>query len=144
VHFIGVRDTAAPHDGPALKSAVETIVKTIEHSRMPVIFAPWIHDPHADHQSVSKMATRVSRIMAARHLSYLVWGWTLPPDAPVDGEIAGWRFPVNGEQQRKSCALRAYQSQISDLIDDDPAGFRLDGKTLELMLSDDEAFLINQ
>jgi LmbE family N-acetylglucosaminyl deacetylase len=143
VHFMGLRDTAAPQGGLELTAAVETIVETIESYRKPVIFAPWINDPHGDHQSVSKMATLVSRILAARHLSYLVWGWTLPDNQPIDGEISGWRFPVNGEKLRKSRALHAYQSQISDLIDDDPAGFRLDGKTLELMLSDDEAFLVN-
>ncbi len=124
--------------------AAETIVETIEIYRRPVIFAPWINDPHGDHQSVSKMATLVSRMLAARHLSYLVWGWTLPDDQPIAGDIAGWRFPVNGEKQRKLRALHAYQSQISDLIDDDPDGFRLDGETLDLMLSDDEAFLVNR
>jgi hypothetical protein len=39
--------------------------------------------------------------------------------------------------------LHAYQSRISDLIDDDPAGFRLGGETLEPTLSDDEAFPVN-
>jgi LmbE family N-acetylglucosaminyl deacetylase len=144
VHFMGLRDTAAPQDGPELTAAVETIVETIKDYRKPVIFAPWINDPHCDHQSVSKMATLVSRIIGARHLSYLVWGWTLPDDQPIEGDIAGWRFPVHGERRRKSRALHAYQSQISDMINDDPAGFRLDSKTLELMLSDDEAFLVNR
>jgi len=144
VHFMGLRDTAAPRDGPELIAAAETIVETIEIYRKPVIFAPWINDPHGDHQAVSKMATLVSGMLAAPHLSYLVWGWTLPDDQPIDGDIAGWRFPVNGEKQRKSRALNAYQSQVSDLIDDDPEGFRLDGQTLELMLSDDEAFLVNR
>jgi len=141
---MGLRDTAAPRDGPELAAAVETIIATIDGYRKPVIFAPWINDPHGDHQAVSIMATRVSRILAARHLSYLVWGWTLPDDQPLDGEIAGWRFPVAGEQRRKSRALHAYQSQISDLIDDDPAGFRLDAETLDLMLSNEEAFLVNR
>jgi LmbE family N-acetylglucosaminyl deacetylase len=144
VHFMGLRDTAAPHDGPELTAAIETIIETIERYRKPVIFAPWINDPHGDHQSVSKMATLVSRILAVRQLSYLVWGWTLPDNQPIDGEITGWRFSVGRERQRKSRALHAYQSQISDLIDDDPAGFRLDSKTLELMLSDDEAFLVSR
>ena len=77
-------------------------------------------------------------------MSYLVWGWTLPDNHPVDGEIAGWRFAVAGEKQRKSRALHAHQSQISDLIDDDPTGFRLDETTLALMLSEDETFLLNR
>jgi hypothetical protein len=92
-------------------------------------------------QFSSRTALRAARLT---DLSYLVWGWTLPDNQPIDGEIAGWRFPVGGEKRRKSRALHAYQSQISNLTDDDPAGFRLDGKTLDLMLSDDEAFLVNR
>jgi LmbE family N-acetylglucosaminyl deacetylase len=144
VHFMGLRDTAAPQDGPELAAATETIVAMIGSYRKPVIFAPWIHDPHGDHQSVSKMARLVSRILGAPHLSYLVWGWTLPDNQLIDGEIIGWRFPVAGEQRRKSRALHAYRSQTSDLIDDDPTAFHLDGKTLELMLSDAESFLVNR
>jgi LmbE family N-acetylglucosaminyl deacetylase len=143
VHFLGVRDTATPQDGPELAAAAQTIIETIRHYPNPVVFAPWINDPHGDHQSVSKMATLVCRILMARHLSYVVWGWTLPDDLPIEGEIAGCRFPVDRERQRKSRALQAYQSQISDLIDDDPAGFRLDAETLELMLSEVETFLVN-
>jgi LmbE family N-acetylglucosaminyl deacetylase len=144
LHFMGIRDTAAPQNGPELTTAVGAIVDVIESYREPVLFAPWINDPHGDHQSVSKIASRASRIMAARHLSYIVWGWTLPHDQTMTGgEVAGWRFPVAGDRRRKSRALNAYQSQISDMIDDDPEGFRLDNETLELMLLDDEAFLVN-
>ncbi len=143
VHFLGVRDTAAPQYGPELTAAAQTIIETIRHYPNPVVFAPWINDPHGDHQSVSKKATLVCRILMARHLSYLVWGWTLPEEQPIEGEIAGWRYPVGRERQRKSRALHAYRSQTSNLIDDDPAAFHLDGKTLKRMLSDDEAFLVN-
>jgi LmbE family N-acetylglucosaminyl deacetylase len=141
VHFMELRDTAAPHDGPEFDRAARSLLPIIAACPKPLIFAPWAFDPHCDHQAVSKMARRTARLLGVRRLSYLVWGWTLPHDqelGPV--AVAGWRFPVDCDQ--KACALEAYQSQISNLIDDDPTAFRLDSETLSLMLSDDETFLL--
>ena len=144
LHFMGMRDTAAPHDGTDFAEAVDRIAGTIAEYTKPVIFAPWAHDPHGDHQAVHKMAREVARTLRARHLSYVVWGWTLPAAKVLDTiEVAGWRFQVDDPQDRKSRALRAYQSQISGMIDDDPTGFRLDPETLAAMVSDHEVFLIN-
>jgi LmbE family N-acetylglucosaminyl deacetylase len=144
IHCMGIRDTEAPRSGPDFAAAVKGLIKIIAKYANPVIVAPWSHDPHGDHQSVSQMATCAGRILNVRHLSYLVWGWTLANDeelGPV--EVAGWRFPVNGEQTRKARALRAYKSQTTNLIDDDPTGFHLDAGTLKKMLPDDEVFLVN-
>jgi LmbE family N-acetylglucosaminyl deacetylase len=144
LHFMRIRDTEAPHDGPALVAAVDRIVSTIVTYPKPVIFAPWDHDPHGDHQAVHKMAVHVARALTARHLSYLVWGWTLPANQEMGGlKIAGWRFRVDDTRSQKSLALDAYKSQVADLIDDDPAGFRLDRDTLRAMLSGDEVYLLN-
>ncbi len=94
VHFMGLRDTGGASDGPELTAAIETIIETIERYRKPVIFAPWINDPHGDHdQSVSKMATLVSRILAVR-ASYLTWFGAGPcriTSLSME-EITGWRF----------------------------------------------------
>jgi LmbE family N-acetylglucosaminyl deacetylase len=145
LHFMGIRDTAAPHDGADFVEAVDCIVNTAAQYRKPVIFAPWAHDPHGDHQAVHKMAREVARALAVRHLSYVVWGWTLPADQVLDPiEVAGWRFLVDDDPGgRKSRALQAYQSQTSGMIDDDPTGFRLDPETLAAMVSDHEVFLVN-
>jgi LmbE family N-acetylglucosaminyl deacetylase len=144
LHFMGIRDTAAPHDGPGLDDAAGNIVRTIAPYDNPVIFAPWAHDPHRDHRAVYKMAVRIARVLAVRHLSYIVWGWLLPAGREVgDFEVSGWRFRGNKTDDHKSRALNAYKSQISDLIHDDPGGFRLDEQTLAAMLSEDEVFLNN-
>jgi LmbE family N-acetylglucosaminyl deacetylase len=144
LHFLGIRDTAAPHEGPELAAAVDRVVAIAAAYEKPVIFAPWIHDPHGDHEAVSRMAGFAARALAARHLSYLVWGWTLPSKRALNSvKIAGWRFHKTGAKSQKLRALAAYKSQISDLIDDDPTGFRLDGDSLTAMMSEDEAFLIN-
>jgi LmbE family N-acetylglucosaminyl deacetylase len=143
VHFMGLRDTAAPHDGPEFDRAVEALVAIVARCGKPVIFAPWVCDPHCDHQSVSKMARRAARMLGVRHLAYLVWGWKLPREQDLGPiRVAGWRVPVDCDL--KARAMEAYQSQISDLIDDDPTGFRLDHETLSMMLSDDETFLLTE
>ena len=143
--FLGIRDTAAPTRGSAFEAAVAAIGFLIASERRPVIFAPWRHDPHGDHRAVHEMATVLAARRGARHLSYPVWGWTLPADrklgaAPIDG----WRLALGEHRQRKLSALRAHRSQCSDLIDDDPEGFRLDEATLNAMLSDNEVFLVNR
>jgi LmbE family N-acetylglucosaminyl deacetylase len=144
IHFMGIRDTAAPHDGQALAEAADAIAETIAAYARPVMFAPWMHDPHGDHQAVHKMAVYASRKTGIRHVSYLVWGWVLPEGQALDGvRVSGWRFHLNGTADQKARALDAYQSQLSNLIDDDPAGFRLDSDTLAAMLRDDEVFLVN-
>jgi LmbE family N-acetylglucosaminyl deacetylase len=145
IHFLGFRDTAAPHSGPEFATAVELILGTISNYPKPVIFAPWAHDPHADHVAVHKMATKASRQLAARHLSYLVWAWTLPPRQPLDcAPIKGWRFTSDCGKKIKARALAAYRSQVSDLIDDDPTGFRLTPEFQHVMLREDEVFLENE
>lgn len=144
VHFMGIPDTAAPREGPALADAVETIARIIAPYDNPVIFAPWTHDPHRDHRAVREMAVRVARVLGARHLSYLVWAWLLPKNRALNcAEVSGWRFPTKNAGDQKFRALSAYQSQISNLIDDDPTGFRFDRDMLSIMLSNDEVFLAN-
>jgi LmbE family N-acetylglucosaminyl deacetylase len=145
VHFLGLPDTAAPHDGPRLTATVISIVRIIVAYDNPVIFAPWLHDPHCDHQATFKMATRAAHILGARHFSYIVWGWTLPETQELGHVVVdGWRLCVQEKAALKARALCAYKSQTTNLIDDDPAGFRLDQDTLDAILSEDEVFLVNQ
>jgi LmbE family N-acetylglucosaminyl deacetylase len=144
IHFLGIRDTAAPHEGPDFIAAVDRIIAVIARYRNPVIFAPWIHDPHGDHQAVCGMGRFVAEATTARHLSYLVWSWTLPRHQVLSRvTVDGWRFHAADAKKRKLRALGAYKSQISGLIDDDPAGFRLTEDMLTAMLSEDEVFLVN-
>ena len=90
------------------------------------------------------MAVALARRSGARHLSYPVWGWTLSAEQTLDfSPIAGWRLAVAGDGERKRLALRAHRSQWSDLIHDDPTGFRLDDRTLEAMMGAYEVYLEN-
>ena len=49
---------------------------------------------------------------------------TLPPSTEVD-TLGGFRIGIDhAAREKKRRAIAAHRSQTSDLIDDDPAGFR--------------------
>ena len=126
VGFLGLRDTAAPVAGPDFEAAVQAIAAALQAQRCGVLLAPWRHDPHCDHEAAHLMAAAVARRTGARHLAYPVWGWTLPPGTPLAGPAPqGWRLDITPYLPAKRRAVAAYLSQYSDLITDDPAGFRL-------------------
>jgi LmbE family N-acetylglucosaminyl deacetylase len=142
IRFLGLPDTAAPIAGPAFDRAVEAIVCLACELGCRTLCATWEFDPHCDHLAVARMAKAASAILQCRHLSYPVWGWTLPDDTEL-GEIvlSGWRLPVAAHQGMKDRALRAHSSQLTDIIDDDPEGFQLTASALAQMTHPFEVFL---
>ena len=144
VHFLALPDTMAPHEGAGFDAAISRLANIIGKIGPVVILAPWSADPHCDHLATHRMATRLAAISGARHVSYPVWGWTLAGDHEIDDMPgAGWRFAVAPFHQQRAAALAAHRSQVSDLITDDPGGFRLDNATLAAMWSDHESYLAN-
>jgi LmbE family N-acetylglucosaminyl deacetylase len=144
VHFLALPDTKAPHEGAAFDDAVARLVAIIADLGPVVIIAPWSADPHCDHLATHRMAMALAAACGARHLSYPVWGWTLAPDHHIEEmPVDGWRFPVSDYKTQREAALAAHRSQVSDLISDDPSGFRLDPATLAKMWSSHETFLTN-
>jgi LmbE family N-acetylglucosaminyl deacetylase len=62
-----------------------------------------------------------------RLLAYSIWGWTLPDDMDIaDDVVGGFRVDISDHLPAKRRAIQAHRSQTTDLIFDDPAGFRLD------------------
>ena len=53
-------------------------------------------------------------------------------DAPLKTEVSAFRLDITSVVETKQKAIRAHLSQISDLIDDDPNGFRLSAEILEI------------
>jgi len=124
VSFLGLRDTAVPMQGPAFDAAVEAILRSFPPD--PILLAPWQHDPHGDHEAAHFMAVAATARSGAPHLAYPVWGWTLPEETPLGGALpSGWRLDITRHLPRKRDAIAAHASQYSDLIQDDPGGFRL-------------------
>jgi LmbE family N-acetylglucosaminyl deacetylase len=139
--FLGVPDTAAPHDGPAFDAVVAKLLALVE-SDCTAILAPWRHDPHCDHEAASLVAAVVAKAVGIRHIAYPVWGWTLSDDTAIPGDPGpGWRLDIAAFLAAKQNAIRAHQSQYGGLIDDDPAGFRLPAALLAFFDSPWETFL---
>lgn len=94
------------------------------------ILVPWRRDPQPDHRaSWSLIAAALARDPAyeVRRIEYLIWLWELAAagDAPRPDEATTWRLDIGSVLPRKRAAIAAHRSQTTDLIDDDPTGFRL-------------------
>ena len=71
-------------------------------------------------------ARAVAGLDGVRLYAYPIWGWDLPAGTLIDeGEPQGGRLAIQPYLARKRAAIQAHRSQITALIDDDPAGFRL-------------------
>ena len=140
--FLGVRDTVAPHDGPAFESAVAAIVAALDRFGCKVLLAPWRHDPHGDHVAAHRMAVAAASQAGVRHLAYPVWGWTLPAAAALWGPApAGWRLDVSAVLPAKRRAIAAHRSQYDGVIEDDPGGFQMAASFRALFETQYETFL---
>ncbi len=142
LHFLGLRDAHAPHEGSAFDAAVREIATHAGSRDARTLLATWRHDPHADHVAVSRMARAAAEASGARLLSYPVWGWTLPPDQPLEDAMpTGRRLDTSRHLPAKRRAIAAHRSQITDLIDDDPNGFRLEDQFVALFTRPFEVYL---
>ena len=141
IAFMRLPDTAAPHDGARFEQAVETIARIAVRRRCGTIFAPWRNDPHGDHLATHLMAAEVARRLQLRHLSYPVWGWTLPPSERLDSPVRGARLDINRYLPAKRRAIAAHASQHGGLITDDPDGFCLPNELLAIFDQPYEVFL---
>jgi LmbE family N-acetylglucosaminyl deacetylase len=110
-----------------------------------VMLAPWLYDPHCDHEAAAIIAREAAQAADCRLLSYPVWGWLLPPgqEIPVD-QVAGYKLPISAHLQAKQTAVAAHASQYSGLIDDSPNGFRLPRQLLSIFERPYEVFLSHE
>jgi LmbE family N-acetylglucosaminyl deacetylase len=124
--FLREPDTKAPHAGPAFDEIVVRLIACLREFDCSAILAPWRLDPHCDHAAAARIAAETARIACVRHLSYPVWGWTLPDDTAIDETVVrGWRLDVASQLDAKRCAIGAHASQYGQVIDDVPDGFQL-------------------
>lgn len=144
--FLGLPDGATPRQGEAtFARAVDSTATLLLGAQIRTVLAPWRRDPHRDHRAASAI-TRAALQTAGSHIrliEYPVWTWTKaePGDAPRDGETSAWRLGILPMVARKRAAIRAHRSQITDLIDDDPTGFRLGTADIERFSQEWELYL---
>jgi LmbE family N-acetylglucosaminyl deacetylase len=140
--FLRLRDTATPRSGPEFTSTVSILESLAGKYGCDVLCAPWIYDPHCDHEAAQLIAREAAMRIGAALLSYPVWGWLLPDDTPLpDVSVEGWRLDIRKHLELKRQAIASHASQYSDLIADDPNGFRLPTELLSILDSPYEVFL---
>ncbi|QPM89647.1 PIG-L deacetylase family protein [Pseudooceanicola algae] len=106
------------------------------------IFAPAIEDGHEDHQATAAFtqALRARRPDWA-YYAYPVWSRWDEPD--FDRKIAAHdpvHIPLGGLSARKRAAIEAHQSQLGQVVRDDPSGFTLPPGFVETFANGDEIF----
>jgi hypothetical protein len=77
--------------------------------------------------------------LPADYGEYAIWGAALPAATPVDA-VGGFRLEIGRHLARKRRAIDAHRSQTTNLIEDDPNGFRLTGTDLARFVLDHEFF----
>ena len=124
--FLGYPDTKAPHDGPAMIRAAESVAELAVTSGCTTLAVSWRHDPHCDHAAAALIAEQACRLTSLRLLAYPIWGWTLPPEMEIDAAaISGFRLDVGRHMASKRRAIEAHRSQYAGIITDDPDGFQM-------------------
>jgi len=131
VTFLRLPDRLVPSEGPRAGQAVAKIVRCLEDVGAKALFVSWRHDAHADHQACYRLARAAQcAFPSVRLYEYTVWGAALPPMTAVEEPTDGFRIDIAALRAKKLRAIAAHRSQTTDLIKDDPEGFRLSAADL--------------
>lgn len=131
VTFLQLQDGAIPT--PEAANFTDAVSKccNILASAPGMIFVPWRQDPHSDHRATWELihtALVTSELKApSRLIEYPIWDWDVQQrrNLAQSDRPAAWRLDISQVVELKQQAIAAYRSQTTDLIDDDPEGFRL-------------------
>lgn len=146
IAFLRYGDRSVPSESePDFASAVEKIKSVLLKENPHTILAPWRFDPHPDHRATWQIARRAADLIESemRLIEYPIWLWELAEekDLPTENEIRAWRLNIETVSLLKQRAIHAHLSQTTDLIDDDPAGFRLSPEVLAHFAGNFEVYL---
>ncbi|CAN5826497.1 PIG-L family deacetylase [soil metagenome] len=144
VTFFRWPDTAVPGLGDQdFATAVNLCSESLQRCQPSLLFVPWQHDQHCDHRATWQIVQQAvsNWPQPPRQVVYSIWGDraaglpALPP-----GET-GWRLDIRAVVAVKRQAVMAHQSQTTDLINDDPSGFRLTPAMLNNLIQPWETYL---
>jgi LmbE family N-acetylglucosaminyl deacetylase len=143
ITFLGLTDTLAPKSGLQFDAAVKEIVKIVCRSGAGLLLATWESDPHCDHEASAELAKAVARMVPGLRLwSYPIWGWHAEVNTEMDQPFPrAVRIDISNYRDRKLAAIEAHASQMTDLIGDDPGGFRFNNASLAPFLGQYEYFI---
>lgn len=126
-------------DARAVAGALEGIIDGLGARH---IFAPAVEDSHEDHQATAKFAHELRlRRPDWSYYTYPVWcRWNDPDFGQKIARHAPVYLPLDGLRAAKCAAIHAHQSQLGQVVPDDPLGFTLPTGFVEKFLSCDEVF----
>ncbi|PZV08971.1 MAG: PIG-L domain-containing protein [Leptolyngbya sp.] len=138
VTFLNLPDGEVPHlsrpgDRPsaappiAAQTALELFQTYLRQTAPQTIFVPYQFDPHRDHRASWQLVQGAiaSLPQPPRCLEYPIWDWDPRQRQPLAEGYRVWRLGVSAQVELKRQAIHCYRSQTTDLIQDDPTGFRL-------------------
>lgn len=131
--FQRLPDGALPFPADAgFEEAVESARDILTEFAPHTLLLPWRRDPHRDHRASWIIWATAACNHSLQRLEYLVWAFerAAHDEWPRADEADAFRLDIAAVAARKRAAIEAHQSQISDLIDDDPTAFRLSNEVL--------------
>ena len=146
VTFLRYRDRSVPDENSTgFEKAVEAVKEKISAFEPLTILVPWRRDPHPDHRATWQIINAAINLLEVkiRMIEYPIWLWELAEenDFPKEAEIYQWRLDIKKVVAKKQAAINEHVSQTTDLIDDDPQGFRLSPEVLQYFAMPFEIYL---
>jgi LmbE family N-acetylglucosaminyl deacetylase len=111
----------------AARHAIDSCQDYLTQVQPRVIFLPYQFDPHPDHRATWQLIQSAIPHLADRPriIEYPIWDWDPTQRQSPDTHYQAWRLDIAAIVKLKEAAIACYRSQITDLINDDPTGFRL-------------------
>ena len=109
------------------------------------VLVPWRRDPHPDHRATWEIFKTANNFFNERFrlLEYPIWLWEMgaSTDLPREDEVTMCYLNIADVLKQKNQAINSHASQITNLIDDDPQGFRLSAEVLAHFNHSTEVYL---
>jgi LmbE family N-acetylglucosaminyl deacetylase len=134
ITFFRLPDGNVPNLGEAeFDCAIELFQSYLNRLTPMTIFLPWRGDPHRDHRASWQLINAAIEKLAIspRLIEYPIWTWERQQTSDLFESAKAWKLDISNVLDLKLQAIAQYRSQISDLIDDDPEGFRLTPEILK-------------
>lgn len=150
VTFLGLPDGAVPHldltvdpANPIAQAALEQCRTYLRRVQPRTIFLPYQHDPHRDHRATWKLMQAALSVLPQppQAIEYPIWDWDPQQRQPLGDRYRAWRLDIAPQVELKRQAIHCYRSQTTDLIHDDPTGFRLSPELIANFLNPWEIYL---
>jgi LmbE family N-acetylglucosaminyl deacetylase len=130
VTFLQLKDGSLPFPTSLDFQTAKALCQNYLKKAVPdTIFLPWRADPHSDHRAAWQLIQIALRDlgMESKCIEYPIWDWDVYQQKQISSfhKILGWRVDITTVLEQKCQAIAAYQSQLGQIIDDDPSGFCL-------------------